>query len=750
MRYLIQVPDFVFSNQNSSDDNIKRVFIGKHLTKQQSEFAYKKCQEHHQQQQQPSSNINRRQHNNNNNLLSSSPTTTTQQQMTIEQPKRSADEINESDTGKLELISEQSPSFIVEDTQYIFSMQTTTAINTKIFNIILIIIELDEKALQARKLLIFIVTRFYYNQNNNINVQSLDSVIMKTFVIQSLDKLSVDGCSIKWNNQEPPVVDRILYANTKIEFKIICQTPTLNDTNAVIRGKKKPILDPETSNKVIKIEGIIGRVATCLPIQFDFPAGSSSNSNSKVNDEAEMNKQFWEDMEIKNFIIEQQGCDYTGQNVKLTQSTNYTSMAKMKQTTSAETTRSDVNYLSTWNDGFYVIEFYKPTGDLNLDVVLGVSMKSAKGYLSADEFLSLIFYGVMCAIYALFAIFWFIWCSFYWRELLKIQFWIGGVILMGMVEKSAFLAEYDTTNRYGYTMQYAILTAEMISCLKRTVSRMLVVIVALGFGIVKPRLGPLKQKVIGMGMLYFTIAAIESLVRLYSKYDEKNRRVLASRTPLAVIDATICYWIFTGLVQTTRALRVRKNVIKLRVYRHFTNTLLFAIFSSVLFMLWSLKAHFVKCVTNWREFWVNDAFWHILFSLLLLVIMLLFRPSNNNQRYAFLPLLDDERDCDPEDIDDLDEEKGESTLFETLKLRSKQQENGTSAIGVRMTKKQQQHAEKNLNIKEDKNAQESNTIDDKLAWVENNIPTSIADQALQALDSEDEIVNTKLERSKMQ
>jgi hypothetical protein len=42
------------------------------------------------------------------------------------------------------------------------------------------------------------------------------------------------------------------------------------------------------------------------------------------------------------------------------------------------------------------------------------------------------------------------------------------------------------------------------------------------------------------------------------------------------------------------------------------------------------------------------------------------------------------------------------------------------------------------------------TVEDALNWVEDNIPTSIADQALQALDSEDEIVNTKLERSKMQ
>ncbi|CAF4885229.1 unnamed protein product, partial [Rotaria socialis] len=33
----------------------------------------------------------------------------------------------------------------------------------------------------------------------------------------------------------------------------------------------------------------------------------------------------------------------------------------------------------------------------------------------------------------------------------------------------------------------------------------------------------------------------------------------------------------------------------------------------------------------------------------------------------------------------------------------------------------------------------TNTVEDALSWVENNIPTSIADQALQALDSEEEI-----------
>lgn len=50
---------------------------------------------------------------------------------------------------------------------------------------------------------------------------------------------------------------------------------------------------------------------------------------------------------------------------------------------------------------------------------------------------------------------------------------------------------------------------------------------------------------------------------------------------------------------------------------------------------------------DWKELWQDEAFWHVLFSSLLLVIMILWRPTNNNQRYAFTPLLDN-----PEDEDD--------------------------------------------------------------------------------------------------
>ena len=37
---------------------------------------------------------------------------------------------------------------------------------------------------------------------------------------------------------------------------------------------------------------------------------------------------------------------------------------------------------------------------------------------------------------------------------------------------------------------------------------------------------------------------------------------------------------------------------------------------------------------DWEEMWVDDAFWHVLFCIILGVIMVLWRPTVNSQRYA--------------------------------------------------------------------------------------------------------------------
>jgi hypothetical protein len=498
----------------------------------------------------------------------------------------------------------------------------------------------------------------------------------------------VDGIvTLSWSSSgSSPVVDRFLTTNTQIQLKILCAEPTPNINGS--REQIKKTLNKQHQNTKVQISGRIGRIVGCLPLQSD--TFMTTNQLTKDNKDTQNSLQIfyeelWKEMEQRTFKMQRVKCGYN-EYLKVDEYTNTTAPEILpekvlelrknnKKTRRAAADDDDKKSplqtaiskqtnknLQTWADGYYLIEISRPdfedTDDIELDVDVVVSMKNRyNGYITADEHPALVFYAVMCGIYAFFAVLWFIWCAFYWRELLKIQFWIGGVIIIGMIEKSAFLAEYDIVNRNGYKVHFAIVTAEVLSCLKRTVSRMLVIIVALGYGIVKPRLGPLKQKVFGVGILYFIIATTEAILRINTKNDETNNKVLISRIPLAVIDSTIYYWIFTGLVATTRTLRLRKNIVKLNVYRHFTNTMIFAIIASLLFMIWSLKTHFfTACITNWREFWVDDAFWHILFSLILLVIMFLFRPSNNNQRYAFVPLLD-QSGSDDDEFNDADEEK---------------------------------------------------------------------------------------------
>ncbi len=54
-----------------------------------------------------------------------------------------------------------------------------------------------------------------------------------------------------------------------------------------------------------------------------------------------------------------------------------------------------------------------------------------------------------------------------------------------MTLQAVFYAEYQNINSTGTSVTGAVLFAEIVSCAKRTLARMLIVIVSIGFGIVK-------------------------------------------------------------------------------------------------------------------------------------------------------------------------------------------------------------------------------------------------------------------------
>merc|ERR1711892_627616 len=115
---------------------------------------------------------------------------------------------------------------------------------------------------------------------------------------------------------------------------------------------------------------------------------------------------------------------------------------------------------------------------------LQIEFEGPLGYLSAFEYPLLTFFKSMTIGYCFLGLFWLIFSFLNYKELLCIQFWIGGVIFLGMLEKAVFYSEYNSVNNSGISLPGAHKFAEAVSALKRSLARMLVIIVSLGFGVI--------------------------------------------------------------------------------------------------------------------------------------------------------------------------------------------------------------------------------------------------------------------------
>jgi hypothetical protein len=68
-----------------------------------------------------------------------------------------------------------------------------------------------------------------------------------------------------------------------------------------------------------------------------------------------------------------------------------------------------------------------PESEEGFKVFLEAQWRGPYGYLSAIDYPLLHFYGFMCIVYIFLSFIWLIVCFKHWKDLLRIQFWIGKI-----------------------------------------------------------------------------------------------------------------------------------------------------------------------------------------------------------------------------------------------------------------------------------------------------------------------------------
>mmetsp|Transcript_12728 Transcript_12728/g.32640 ORF Transcript_12728/g.32640 Transcript_12728/m.32640 type:complete len:523 (-) Transcript_12728:243-1811(-) len=264
--------------------------------------------------------------------------------------------------------------------------------------------------------------------------------------------------------------------------------------------------------------------------------------------------------------------------------------------------------------------------------------KNPHGYLPGMMASYMPFFGYMSIAFLSLGAAWLALYCYNWRDVIPLQHCVTALIFLGMMEMSTWYFDFVNFNTTGLRPVVTTLWAVMFGSLRKTVARMLVLVVSMGYGVVKPTLGGLTNKVWSLGLAYFVACiALDMVTHVGTVDDLPSMARVVLVLPVAVLDAVVILWIFSSLSKTLTQLGARKQTVKLQLYRNFTNTLAIAVWISICWIAYELYFKFndSEHTEKWEFYWVTDAFWQVLSFGVLLVICILWRPSHNSQCYAY-------------------------------------------------------------------------------------------------------------------
>ncbi|KAL5857162.1 hypothetical protein ACOSQ3_004620 [Xanthoceras sorbifolium] len=288
--------------------------------------------------------------------------------------------------------------------------------------------------------------------------------------------------------------------------------------------------------------------------------------------------------------------------------------------------------------GMYNLFFIACDPKLKGLVMSGKTMwKNPDGYLPGRMAPLMKFYVYMSLAYLVLSVIWFIQYIRFWRDILQLQHCITAVIALGLFEMILWYFEYANFNNTG--MRPVVITTWVVTigAIRKTISRILILSISMGYGVVRPTLGGLTSKVLLLGVTYFLAAELLDITEYVGTINDISGRArLFLVLPDAFLDAFLILWIFTALSKTLEQLQAKRSSVKLDIYRKFSNALAVTVVASV---TWIAYEVYFKATDpfneRWQGAWIITAFWDVLAFALLCVICYLWGPSQNSQRYAY-------------------------------------------------------------------------------------------------------------------
>ena len=289
--------------------------------------------------------------------------------------------------------------------------------------------------------------------------------------------------------------------------------------------------------------------------------------------------------------------------------------------------------------GFYCVSTYAYS---EVDYRAVVEFRNSYGELPAAQIAKLPFYGGLTIAYAVLGAFWAFLYVQNRSDILPVQNYITATILFLIVEQLMTWGFYDYQNRHGnnaLNKAFMVLVA-ILNAGRNSLSFFLLLIVCMGYGVVKPSLGKTMIYVRFLAIAHFAFGVLYAVASLSVTPDSAGPLVLLVILPLAGTLTAFYVWTLNSLNLTMKDLIDRKQKTKAMMYKKLwwcilgSVMVIFAFFfiNSFAFAGRS-EANFVP--EHWQTRWfVLDGWLNLVYLVDIVFVCYLWRPTANNRRFA--------------------------------------------------------------------------------------------------------------------
>lgn len=346
-------------------------------------------------------------------------------------------------------------------------------------------------------------------------------------------------------------------------------------------------------------------------------------------------------------------------NVNEPQIIKYPMAADGQQTTSLKT-------------GYYCVATAALSRDVKYQAI--VTFRNAYGELPAAQIAKLPFYGGITIAYFVVSIFWGFLYFQHRHDILAVQNYITAILVFLVLEMLMTWGFYDYQNRHGNNLGAKVLMiiVAVLNAFRNSFSFFLLLIVCMGYGVVKPTLGKTMTIVRWLAVAHFVFGVIYAIASLTIKPDDAGPLVLLVILPLSATLTAFYIWTLNSLNLTMKDLMERKQHVKAGMYKKLWWCILTSII--VIFGFFFINSFTFAgasspefAPTHWQTRWfVLDGWLNLVYLADVCFVAYMWRPTANNRRFA----MSDEIAQDDEGFeiaslrDSLDDEEGGERAYD--------------------------------------------------------------------------------------